>query len=269
MVAQPIKSRRPPVSPYPKKLREGLFGDRHLSDLHDIGVDRKQRIIYLGKHPATENEGHSVDERMADAFEKNLDLLHALDKKAPILIKISSFGGHYTEGHQIISAINECPNPITAIGVKDTCSMAALIALAADRFMLRPAAKYMIHHGYTTYDGSVQLAHTDFKELVKGQELHLQMVIARLKEQGKFNTLSEGDIRAVLVREMSDHNDIWLDRHQAIEWGIVDRETNERITKRNEARREKIYTVLNAEYSVQVIAGFKPRPLEKGSRPWH
>jgi len=244
-----------------RSIRRGLGKDGHLEAIHKYQIDIPQFTIYLGADAPREDDSEGsfgITYKVADCFEKNLDNLSSKDPRRPILIKITNYGGYFEEGHQIIAAMNRCPNPITAEASKTIASMAGLVALAADRFYMIPPAKFMLHHGYCDFDGSLDLVQTNFIELEKAKELHLQLFVARLKEQGKFRDRSEEDVRAMLLHEMRQKRDVWLDAYEAQEWGICD-QGRDRATKRNETRRVGIREVLNMEITVKIEVVAKKR----------
>jgi ATP-dependent protease ClpP protease subunit len=108
----------------------------------------------LSSISAEEGGGESgVEHNMADRFEMNLNFLSSIDDTRPILVVMSSCGGDWDAGMQMFGSLLMCPNPVTILGTKWCRSMTSLIPLAADKFVMRPPTKYMIHRGTYGFEG--------------------------------------------------------------------------------------------------------------------
>jgi len=236
--------------------KRALLGDFALEDAHLYRMLRGTFMIYMGNE-ATEilGEGAQSDEpavehNMATRFEINLHILSNIDPTRPILIIQSSDGGYWESGMQIFSAILACPNPITLLAVRDARSMTSIIPLAADRFLLRPSAKYMFHHGTWSFDGLVQEGITDFWELLCTREIMFRIYIARLKERGKYKDMEEESLRKKLEQAIQKRTDVWIEAPVAQRLGFVDKVINGILTRnhlataRNEKRRKIMTKVL-------------------------
>lgn len=241
-------------------------GDHFLESIHSYRVDREQFIIYIGGDPeaeAAEDGGESgVEYRMADRFERNLTTLSGIDPKRPILIVMASCGGDWEEGMQMGAAILTSPNPVTVLAVKWPRSMTSLIPLAADRFLIRPPARYMIHRGTYGFTGLDHQAETDDTERRISRELMLLIYSTRLKEQGIHSERSEEEIRNIVNKEMLEKIDVWKSADQAVREGYADGVytgdvKNLRATKVNRARRDRMMDTLRTEICVEVKTTFK------------
>ncbi len=235
------------------QVSKALLGDFFPEDIHTYRVDRHNFIVYLGGDPNAHTEGDNsepgVEFNMADRFERNLDMLSGIDPERSILIKMSSCGGYWEEGMKIFGAILTCPNPVTVLGTKWCRSMTSIIPLAADKFVIRPPAQYMFHHGTYAINKTVQEVKTDMVEMEKQTEMMLRIYVARLKSQGIHKSDSEEDIKKMLSDYMEKKIDVWLSADEAQRWGFTDgvfegnRKTL-RATKVNTARRERMRAVL-------------------------
>jgi ATP-dependent protease ClpP protease subunit len=244
------------------KTRKGLQGDFLLEDVHMYRLDRHTFTIYVGGDPdAGAPEDHSgltepgVDHNMADRFERNLAILSGISKARPILVNLSSCGGSWDEGMKMFGAILTCPNPVTVLGTKWCRSMTSLIPLAADRFVIRPPAPYMFHHGTYGFYGTVAEATTDHEELLRSREAMLRIYVARLRSQGKFCGWSERRIRTMLEEGMAQKMDVWLSSDDAVEWGFADAvhtgHHGLRAPRRNLERRATMMAVLRRPVTVK------------------
>ena len=244
--------------------RRALLGDFVPEDAHTFRIDRRSFTIYVGGDPhlsfGLSSNGLAepgVEHNMADRFDINLDILSGIDPDRPILVKMSSCGGHWEEGMQMFAAILMCPNPVTVLATKWARSMTSLIPLAADRFVMHPAVQYMFHRGSFGFEGLDQEADTADLERRKATEIMLKIYVARLRERGIYHKQSEKDIRTMLDERMRKHIDVWLPPSEAERWGFVDAVfdgdlTTLRAEKRNEKRRKIMREVLRAPVDIKV-----------------
>jgi len=239
------------------KARKALMDAFVLDDLHTHRVDRHTFSIYVGGDPHIEGDdvdGRSiepgVEHHMADRFDINLNLLSSLNSKRPILVNIASCGGNWDEGMQMFGAILTCPNPVTVMATKWARSMTSIIPLAADRFVIRPPAQYMFHHGDYGYEGKAgEEAETAFEELKATRKMMLDIYVARLKMGEKFSRWSEPRIREMLEDKMRRKIDVWLDSDTAVRWGFADAvyegdPSTLRAKTKNVERRAKMMSVI-------------------------
>jgi len=241
----------------------GSLGDFFLEDIHLYRVDRHNFIIYVGGDPVHDGNREfedgepGVDYSMADRFAANLTALTNIDSKRPILVELSSCGGDWEEGMKMFGAILHCPNPVTVIATKWARSMSSIIPLAADKFIIRPPAKYMIHHGYTAFEGTEQEAYTYFEEGLRALEHMMRIYTARLKSQGAHRHKSEKTIRALLDEKVRRKIDVWFTADEAKQWGFAD-EVQEvstdirRAMKVNVQRRKLMEAVLRKKPKVEI-----------------
>jgi len=243
-------------------MRKALLGDFAFEDAHLYRALRSTFTIYLGNEATVIVSGEAesfepgVEHNMADRFELNLHILSNIDPNRPILVYMASDGGYWEPGMQMFSAILACPNPITVLAVRDARSMTSIIPLAADKFLLRPPAQYMFHHGTWGFSGLVQEGITDFFELLKTREIMLRVYMSRLNERGRFKELEEKRVREILERAIEKRVDVWLDPAEARRWGFVDGICNGnlnavRATKINEKRRNAMRRILQKKFKYE------------------
>jgi len=233
---------------------KALMGDHIPEDLHDYRVDRHQFIIYAGgDHRATAEEGvdPGVEHNMADRFKINMNLLIGADPthERPILIELASPGGNEDEGMQIFDTILLCPNPTTILATKSAQSMASIIALAADRFVMSPSARYMLHMGSIEFKGTPKEAKTWFFENEKFNERMMRLYTDRLKSQGMHKDLDEKAIRKMLDDRIADEVDVFYTAFEAERAGFADdvfegNYATLRATKKNLERRRSVFATL-------------------------
>jgi len=241
-------------------------GDYYLEDLHDYGMDRRIVVVYLDPESSNpDSEGTSVeryvDYDMANRFRKNLNAaVNIIEKRrtnAGILVDMSSIGGEWQAGLMIMSEILCCPVPVTVVAKRVARSMSSLIPLSADRSVLYPSTRYMIHRGEYEFQGLDQNACTDDIERRKCGELMLQIYTARLSSRGKHRHKNKQAIHDLLKTKMKERTDVWMSPGQAVKEGFVhavfDGDWNKLRARRiNKRWREKLLKVLAAPI---VIAG--------------
>lgn len=266
------KSGTPDRSKTSQSMKRDLRkGEWVLEDHHEYRVDRHTFTIYLANEQTSlwsnEEEHHepSVEHNMANRFETNIRLLSNINPKEPILVVLASDGGYWEPGMQIFSAILSCPNPVTVVATRNARSMTSMIPLAADKFVMRPPANYMFHHGYYGFYGIVQQALTEIYELIRSREMMLQMYTSRLREQGRFQRKrwSRERITEMLEGCMKEKIDAWLSADEAVDWGFVDAVFSgspsevPRAKKKNVKRREAMERVLRQTVNVEITVDGK------------
>lgn len=107
-----------------------------LSDWFEYGIDLGSRTLWLGG---------DID---GDSAALTLKGLHILDRtEGGISIKLSSWGGEWSEGMAIFDAIRTCRNEITVTVFGMAGSMGGIILQAADIRRMTPNSVLMIHYG--------------------------------------------------------------------------------------------------------------------------
>lgn len=244
------------------KQRKALTGDFIPEDVHSYRINRPDFSLYLGGDPSAAGGMEDLDEpgveyNMADRFEINLGILSGISHTRPILVRMSSCGGNWDEGMQIFAAIATCPNPVTVLATKWARSMTSIIPLAADRFLIRPPAQYMIHRGSCAFSGLDQEADTDDIERRKATEVMMRLYIARLREQGAYSQWSERRIRTMLEESFEQRIDVWYSADEAVRCGFADGlylgdQKNFRVTRKNTERRRIMMDVLRRPVKVDI-----------------
>lgn len=237
-----------------------MMKDFILEDVHTYLINRHNFTIFVGGDPEAIADGGvetGVEFRMADRFERNLNMLSSINPQRPILVMLSSNGGYWQEGMQMFGAMLTCPNPITVVGTKHCRSMSSIIPLAADRFLLRPPTKYMIHRGSYAVSETDQEAETDDNERRKDNEIMLRLYVARLREQGSYKRSSDQRIREMINRRFEKEIDVWFTAEEAVRAGFVDDiytgQKNLRATKVNTERRARMLDVLQRPVIVTTV----------------
>lgn len=119
------------------------------SSWFDYNVDIEKRLIYMGSDNDTDGDENGVDYKMAESTIKALISLDSMapDGDKPITIIMNNPGGDEYHGLAIYDAIKSCRNHITILVFGMAMSMGAWILQAADKRVLAPNSRVMIHYG--------------------------------------------------------------------------------------------------------------------------
>lgn len=89
-------------------------------------------------------------------------LAEVRDLEGPVNLHLNSPGGDVFDGMTVYAALKRRTEPTTVVVDGLAASIASVIALGADRVVMAPKAKMMIHDGWTNAAGNAQ----DFRKLV-------------------------------------------------------------------------------------------------------
>lgn len=121
----------------------------------ESNVDFASRMVYFGSFTDTEDTEAGIDHRSSESVIKALIALdiQAPDGDKPITMLMNSIGGDVYHGLAIYDAIRSCRNEVHVLVYGAAFSMAAIVLQAADKRVLAPHARVMIHYGTDgTYD---------------------------------------------------------------------------------------------------------------------
>lgn len=120
-----------------------------IDKLMEYNIYLPTRTIYMGSESTDDSSESGTDYKMA---ERMIKCLHILDNSAPagdnpITIIMNNPGGDEYHGMAIYDAIKSCKNHITIIAMGHAMSMGSIILQAADKRIMSPNSKFMIHYG--------------------------------------------------------------------------------------------------------------------------
>lgn len=230
-----------------------------LEKWHTYRADEDNFLIYVGGETSAPSDDTlaepGVEYRMADRFEMNLRYLSELDASRPILVFLATCGGQWEAGMQMYSAILSCPNPVTVVATRWARSMSSIVPLAADLFLIRPPAKYMLHRGTMAFSGLDQEADTTDTERRKDTEMMLRIYTARLQEQGMLKGKPEVEIRQFLLNEMERRIDVWFSSEEAANYGFADAVLDRPMVRAqcvNRARRARMQNAITRPINITI-----------------
>lgn len=195
-----------------------------INDLHNHGVDVKNREIFLHSYIANSDEDPGVDYRMVSTFTKNLRMLDVISD-SPIIIHMQSIGGNWNDGMAIYDAISLCKSYVQIIAYGQAESMSSIILQAADLRIMMPNAYFMAHYGSFGFDGNYLDGnkYIDFQRRTTEKMLDIYTEAAK---NGKFfkekmGEVSEQKIKNYLKRKLKD-GDWYLNANETVYYGFAD-----------------------------------------------
>lgn len=190
-------------------------------DVHQHCVNIDTREIFLHSW-LQDDEETGVDYRMAVVFEKNMRILHQLDKEKPILVHMHSIGGYWNDGMAIYDSVSFSSCPITILCYGHATSMSSVVLQAADQRIIMPNANFMLHYGGSAIDSNHISYISDAKWTEYLGERMLDIYVSRCIHGLKFDGWTEKRIRNYLDREMKHKQEVYLTAEESLDWGLVD-----------------------------------------------
>ena len=185
--------------------RKGAVENIDFFHAHDLHIPT--RTIYMGQE---------TNHEMAERFIKNITHLESLNAD-PITIIMNNIGGDELDGLAIYDAIKLSKCHITMKVFGNAMSMGSIILQAADKRLMAPNAKVMIHYG-TVMVASMDLhAKTQYKWIEESKRFDSFMEnLFLLKIKVKDDTISLSKVRKLL------EFDTILSAEEAIELNLAD-----------------------------------------------
>jgi len=151
----------------------------------DQGVDFVNRMIYFGSLSDPEENEAGIDHRVSENVIKSLIALDlaAPDGDKPITIIMNSIGGDVYHGLAIYDAIKSCRNEVVIMVYGAAFSMAAVVLQAADKRIMAPNARLMIHYGEEGSSGHSKSVLRWAREGQKQNKIMEDMLLARMNQK--------------------------------------------------------------------------------------
>lgn len=105
-------------------------------DIHDYGIDKKRRTIYL--------MDEEINQESSTRFIKNLDQLSG---KQPITVKLATSGGDESCGLAMYKAMIDHSAPIVIQAAGEICSIGVLLLQGGDKRIISATTSLMYHIG--------------------------------------------------------------------------------------------------------------------------
>lgn len=184
---------------------------------YDYDIHTETRTIYIGSVDSDAEYGESgTDAAMA---ERAIKALHILDSVAPtgdkpITVIMNNPGGDEYHGMAIYDAIKACKNHVTIVVFGMAMSMGSIILQAADKRVMSPNSRIMIHYGTWGIHDHPQIVYKWADEGKKFDSWMEQLYLEKIKQKNPDFTLRK-------VKELCSY-DSFFDGKQALELGLID-----------------------------------------------
>lgn len=175
------------------------------------------RTIYMGSVSNDQELGESgTDGAMA---ERVIKALHILDSSAPggdkpITIIMNNPGGDEYHGLAIYDAIKACKNHVTIVVYGHAMSMGSIILQAADKRVMAPNSRMMIHYGTWGTHDHPKIVYSWAEEGKKFDAWMEQLYLGKIREKHPNFTLKK-------VQEMCNF-DTFINPEEAVAMGLAD-----------------------------------------------
>jgi ATP-dependent Clp protease, protease subunit len=186
------------------------------SSWFEHNVDLEHRIVYMGSASSEDSDESGVDYKMAENVIKALVSLdmQAPDGDKPITAILNSPGGEEFHGLAIYDAIKSCRNDVTILVYGMAMSMGSWILQAAQKRVLAPNARVMIHYGTWGFVDHPKIAYRWMEEGKKLDRLMEDTYLTRIQEKHPGFTRKQ-------LQKMLDFDTI-LNAQEAVELGLAD-----------------------------------------------
>jgi ATP-dependent Clp endopeptidase proteolytic subunit ClpP len=131
------------------------------TDLHytwfDHNLDLDSRTIFMGSMMSLDYGESGVDNFMAEYFVKGMHLLEKNSDTKDITVIMNNPGGDWYHGMAIYDSIKNSPCCCTIKVYGYAMSMGSIILQAADKRIMMPNSRMMIHYGYGGVSGHAKI----------------------------------------------------------------------------------------------------------------
>lgn len=207
-----------------------------------------------------EIEGDSSDFWTGEIIESNTSantiakLIEDAGNVSEINVFINSYGGDVKEGLGIYSQLARSEAKVTAYIDGFACSIASVIAMAADKVVMNPTSLMMIHRAWTVAAGNAE----ELRKMADDLE-----VIDKSIEAAYMNKAGEKMDRDTLVELLAAET--WLTADKCVEYGLCDEvsvvkaDTSEADEALDEAKETAVDTALEEKLKA-MFANMKKTP---------
>jgi len=193
------------------------FNRDEIDIFHDYGVYVPDRTVYMGSELVSETDDFAesgTEAKMVERFIKNMHFLESLSNEAITIIMNNPGGDHYS-GMAIYDAIKASKAHTTIKVFGQAFSMGSLILQAANKRILAPNSRIMIHYGT---QGTGEVHTKDFKQLAdESEKLDTLIEDIYLQKINKKRPISRQELQKILMV------DTYLSPKEAVEMGLADK----------------------------------------------
>jgi ATP-dependent protease ClpP protease subunit len=205
---------------------------REIDNWFDLNVDVTTRAIYmgsLGKEDDTSETG--VDHVMAEYLIKGMHVLHAKNSK-PITIIMNNPGGNWYHGMAIYDTIKSSPCECTITVYGYAMSMGSIILQAANRRVMMPNSRFMMHYGTDGVAGHSKIV---YKWADEGKRINWQMENIYLDSMLEYEKVSGIRLEPALAAIVNRGNSLEFPKKSLVKY---------KFSTKPDERREQVRQVL-------------------------
>ncbi len=182
--------------------------------LYDYDLYIPSRTIYMGSTESSLEFGESgVETTMAERIIKALLLLD--QKNEPITIIMNNPGGDWYHGMAIYDAIKGCQSHVTIKVYGMAMSMGAVILQAADKRVMAPNARFMVHYGSQAMREVHAKVFESWGEESKKLNIEMENIfLAKIREK-------HPEFKLGALKKYLDYDTIWSAK-ETINMGLAD-----------------------------------------------
>lgn len=184
-----------------------------IDKFYDYDLHPGTRTVYMGSVADDEEGETGTDYQMA---ERVIKALHILDAQADreITVIMNNLGGCWYHGMAIFDAIKSCRSHVTIRGTGHVMSMGSIILQAADKRVITPNSRVMIHFGTDGYAGHSKIFKQWASEAERVNREMEDIYLARI--QAKHPEFTRAKLQKML------NFDSILTAKEAVELGLAD-----------------------------------------------
>jgi len=171
------------------------------------------RTLYVGSGQYDADEETGVDGKLAEDIIKAIHVLDS-EKHADFNIILNCVGGNPVHGFAIIDKIKSCKNVVTATVFGYAHSMGAAILQAADKRVMSPSSRMLIHYGDLSTSGDTSKVYSGVEENKIYDHMYEELLYNKIKE--KHPKYQRAKLKDMLK------TDTYLSAKQAVELGLAD-----------------------------------------------
>jgi ATP-dependent protease ClpP protease subunit len=198
------------------------LSDNDLHDIHYLGIDIKNRELYL--HSSTDSEEETgVDYRSAVTFEKNIRYLNLISND-PILVHMHLPGGVWEDCLGIYDTIKHSKSKIAILAYAKVESASSVLLQASDLRILMPNTHVLIHYGSLSVDNEHKAVLSNVQWSEKECDKMIDIFTDRCmnSDMAKNKNWKKMMAKKHIVFQLASRHDWILNSEDAVSYGFAD-----------------------------------------------
>lgn len=196
--------------------------DNELYNIHDFGIDLKNREIYLHS-PIDSEEESGIEFRTAIRLQKNIRYFNMISND-PILIHMHLPGGIWEDCLGMYDTIKASKSKVIILAYAKVESASSVLLQAADYRILMPNTHVLIHYGSLSIDNEHKAAMSSLQWSEKESQKMIDIfaekcLLSPLATEKKWKKMI---IRKHIMSQLAQKSDWILDASEAVYYGFAD-----------------------------------------------